>query len=161
METTHTAPVSPAIEAASCPIGPGEVLAGRYAVEHLVGEGTFAWVFAALDVQTAPPRHVALKVLRPERTGADCALRRVEAREIALLVRVHAARPAANVVRPLSPEVIAHRGVHILLLELIEGPSLGELLAGIKALAPAQARGIGAGHRRGDRARPLCHSRGR
>ncbi|XYH98333.1 hypothetical protein ACMHYB_00765 [Sorangium sp. So ce1128] len=126
METTHTAPISPAIEAASCPIGPGEVLAGRYAVEHLVGEGTFAWVFAALDIQTAPPRRVALKVLRPERTGGDCALRRVEAREIALLVRVHAARPAANVVRPLSPEVIAHRGVHVLVLELIEGPSLAE-----------------------------------
>ncbi|WP_438007367.1 protein kinase [Sorangium sp. So ce321] len=149
METTHTTPVSPAIEAASCPIGPGDVLAGRYAVEHLIGEGTFAWVFAALDVQTAPPRRVALKVLRPERTGEDCALRRVEAREIALLVRVHAARSAANVVRPLSPEVIAHRGVHVLVLELIEGPSLAEMLAGPKTLGPAQARRIGAGIARG------------
>ncbi|WP_437756174.1 serine/threonine-protein kinase [Sorangium sp. So ce1389] len=149
METTHTAPVSPAIEGASCPIGPGDVLAGRYAVEHLVGEGTFAWVFAALDVQTAPLRRVALKVLRPERAGEDCAPRRVEAREIALLVRVHAARPAANVVRPLSPEVIAHRGVHVLLLELIEGPSLAEMLAGPETLGPAQARRIGAGIARG------------
>ncbi|XXY44871.1 serine/threonine-protein kinase [Sorangium sp. So ce269] len=149
METTHTAPISPSIDVASCPIGPGDVLASRYAVEHLVGEGTFAWVFAALDVQTAPPRRVALKVLRPEHTGGDCALRRVEAREIALLVRVHAARAAANVVRPLSPEVIAHRGVHVLLLELIEGPLLAEMLAGPKTLGPAQARRIGAGIARG------------
>ncbi|WP_437735263.1 serine/threonine-protein kinase [Sorangium sp. So ce1335] len=149
METTRTAPASPSMEGASCPIGPGEALAGRYAIEHLIGEGTFAWVFAALDLQAAPPRRVALKVLRPELAGEPRALRGVEAREIALLVRVHAARPAPNVVRPLSPEVLAHRGVHVLVLELVEGPSLGEVLAGGSALGPAQARRIGAGIARG------------
>ncbi|KYG02880.1 hypothetical protein BE21_54050 [Sorangium cellulosum] len=62
---------------------------------------------------------------------------------------MHAARPAPNVVRPLLPEVITHRGVHVLVLEFIDGPSLGDVLAGNKALGPAQARRIGAGIARG------------
>ncbi|WP_437735262.1 protein kinase domain-containing protein [Sorangium sp. So ce1335] len=131
------------------PFACGEVLAGRFAVERPIGEGSFGWVFAATDLSERPPRRVAIKVLRHERAAERRTLRRFEQRELALLRRVHAAAPAPNVVRALSPVLFAHRGLPFLVLELIEGPSLREVLAARGPLPPGEARRIGAGLARG------------
>ncbi|WP_437756173.1 protein kinase domain-containing protein [Sorangium sp. So ce1389] len=134
---------------APCPPARGEVLAGRFEVERLIGEGSFGWVFAATDLAERAPRRVAIKVLRHEHATQLRMLRRFEQRELALLRRVHAAAPAPNVVRALSPELFSHRGLPFLVLELIEGPSLRELLDERGPLPPGEARRLGAGLARG------------
>jgi hypothetical protein len=150
MSSTRTHPPGdgPAHPDASCPLGSGDVLAGRYAVEVLVGEGTFGWVFAALDVAASPPCRVALKVLRPRYAAQGEVLRRFERRELALLQRVEAASPTPHVVRAHASAVLWHGPLPYLVLEFIDGPSLREVLdAG--ALESARACALGAGLARG------------
>ncbi|XXY44870.1 protein kinase [Sorangium sp. So ce269] len=134
---------------APCPPARGEVLAGRFAIERPIGEGSFGWVFAATDLAERAPRRVAIKVLRHEHAAQLRILRRFEQRELALLRRVHAAAPAPNVVRALSPALFSHRGLPFLVLELIDGPSLREVLDARGPLPPGEALRIGAGLARG------------
>ncbi len=132
----------------ACPLGPGDVLAQRYAVELLIGEGTFGWVLSALDVAASPPRRVALKVLRHRYATQGEVLRRFERRELAVLQRVEAASPTPHVVRAHAPAVLWHGELPYLVLEFIDGPSLREVLDG-GALEFARACALGAGLARG------------
>jgi serine/threonine-protein kinase len=134
---------------APCPLGSGDVVAQRYAVELLVGEGTFGWVLAALDVATSPPRRVALKVLRPRYAAQGDVLRRFERRELEVLRRVEAAQPTPHVVRALEPTLLWHGGLPYLVLEFIDGPSLREVLDRESLLPPARVLGLGAALARG------------
>jgi hypothetical protein len=129
---------------AACPVGSGDVLAGHYAVEVLVGEGTFGWVLAALDVASSPPRRVALKVLRPRYAAQAEVLRRFERRELAVLRRIEATRPTLHVVRALEPAVLWHGPLPYLVLEFIDGPSLREVLDRGPLPLP-EVLGLGAG----------------
>ncbi|WP_375767980.1 protein kinase [Archangium gephyra] len=124
------------------------MLARRYAIEHLIGEGTFGWVLSAIELSAAPPRRVALKMLRHHRAAREDAVRRFERRELELLRRVHATQSTPHVVRALEPGLLWHEGLPFMVLELIEGPSLREVMEG-GVLEPEQVRRLGAGIARG------------
>ncbi|HYO68632.1 MAG TPA: protein kinase, partial [Archangium sp.] len=124
------------------------MVAGRYAVELLVGEGTFGWVLAALDVGASPPCRVALKLLRPRYAAQGEVLRRFERRELAVLQRIDATSPTPHVVRALEPTVRWHGALPYLVLEFIDGPSLREVLDRGPLPLP-EALGLGAGLARG------------
>jgi hypothetical protein len=153
-DKTQTLDVATAHLEAPCPLGSGDVLAQRYAVELLVGQGTFGWVLAALDVATSPPRRVALKVLRPRYASQGDVLRRFERRELEVLRRVEAAHPTPHVVRALEPALLWHGALPCLVLEFIDGPSLRGVLdnepprplADVLRLGSALARGLAAIH---------------
>ncbi len=142
-----TAESTSAGQAASSSLGPEEVVAGRYVVERQLGEGTFGWVFAALD-STGGGR-VALKVLRPEYASQEAVFLRFKRRELEILRRVHAAREHQNVVRVLEPDLVSHRGLAILVLEHIDGPGLDQILARERILDPGEARRLAASLARG------------
>jgi serine/threonine protein kinase len=124
------------------------VLAQRYAVERLIGEGTFGWVLSALDVGVSPPRRVALKVLRHRYAAQEDAVRRFERRELAILTRVQASQPTTHVVHALEPMVLKHGTLPYLVLEFIDGPSLREALDG-GPFEPTRVRRLGADLARG------------
>ena len=147
-DRTQTQDEASALPVASCPLGSGDVVAGRYAVELLVGEGTFGWVLAALDVGASPPRRVALKVLRPRYAAQGEVLRRFERRELAVLQRIEATSPTPHVVRALESAVRWHGALPYLVLEFIDGPSLREVLDRGPLPLP-DALGLGAGLARG------------
>jgi hypothetical protein len=126
-----------------CPVGPGDVLAQRYAVELMIDEGTFGWVLAAIDLAAEPPRRVAVKLLRRHYAAQDELVRRFERRELALLLRVQDMNPSAHVVRALEPTVQKHGELPFLVLEFIDGPSLREFIDGGLA-PPTQVRAFGA-----------------
>lgn len=132
------------------------MLAQRFAVELLVGEGTFGWVLAALDLTQAPPRRVALKVLRHRYAAHEDALRRFERRELEILLRVHATSPTPHVVRALEPLLQRQGDLSFLVLEFIDGPSLREALdreplgaIDVRRLGAGVARGLAAIHEAG------------
>jgi outer membrane protein assembly factor BamB len=147
-DRTQTQDEASAHREASCPLGSGDVVAGRYAVELLVGEGTFGWVLAALDVAASPPRRVALKLLRPRYATQGDVLRRFERRELVVLRRIEATSPTVHVVRALEPAVLWHGALPYLVLEFIDGPSLREVLDR-GPLALTDVLGLGAGLARG------------
>ncbi|AKT42063.1 protein kinase domain-containing protein [Chondromyces crocatus] len=105
-------------------LAPGEVVAGRYVVDAQLGDGAFSEVFTAWDGQPGSSCRVALKRLRPAHAMNARSLHRFEHRELALLVRVSAAGPAPNVVCPRSDGLVWHEGLPLMVLELVEGPSL-------------------------------------
>jgi len=155
-ERTFTPDPSSADRDKPCPLGSGDVLAERYAVELLIGEGTFGWVLAALDVAVSPPRRVALKVLRHRYAAQGEVLRRFERRELALLRRVEASNPTPHVVRAHEPALLWHEGLPYLVLEFIDGPSLREVLergplepSRVSALGTGLARGLASLHAAG------------
>ena len=139
-----------------CPVGPGDTLSSRYTLEHLVGEGTFGWVFSAVDVLESPPRRVAIKLLRQRYSTQDEVVRRFERRELALLLRVQELAPTPHVVRAQEPRVLVHEGHPYLVLEFIEGPSLREAMdtrpltgADVQRWGVELARGLAAIHSAG------------
>jgi hypothetical protein len=125
-----------------CPLGPGDVLSRRYSIEFLIGEGSFGWVFSALDLSHAL-RRVALKVLRPRYSAREDILRRFEQRELALLLRVQQLQPTPHVVRALAPDVQRHGALSYLVLEFIDGPSLREVLDGGACFGPESLQRLG------------------
>ena len=129
---------------APCPVGPGEVLSQRYALELLIGEGSFGWVFSALEL-THAARRVALKVLRPSASLAKDSSRRLEERELALLLRVQHHQTTPHVVRVLEATVQRHGPLSYLVLEFIDGPSLREVLDRGAVLGVEPIRRLGAG----------------
>ncbi|MFL6159564.1 MAG: serine/threonine-protein kinase [Marmoricola sp.] len=123
-------------------------LVGRYDLEHLVGSGGTADVYQASDRVLG--RKVAVKVLRSTSTSdADRARFAAEARLLASLNH-------PGLVTVLDAGI--HHGCPFLVMELIEGPTLGQLIAdggaidqsrvsaaGVQlagALAYAHARGV-------------------
>src|ERR671922_9401 len=97
----------------------GEVVAGRYELEELVGAGGMSSVFKARD--TLLERHVALKVLHPHFTEDEQYVERFrrEARAVASLSH-------PNVVTILDRG--EDEGRQFLVFELVEGRTLAEVL---------------------------------
>jgi serine/threonine protein kinase len=106
----------------SIALGPGQIIAGRYRIEQLLGEGGMGSVYRAL--QLPEERSVALKLLVNEHLGG-AVLERFE-REVRALGRlVH-----PNTVRLLDSGR-SERGDPFLVMELLEGADLAEDLGRI------------------------------
>jgi serine/threonine-protein kinase len=128
---------------------PGEVLAGKYRLERLIGRGGMGAVFAATDLVLG--RRVAVKTLLAEGAARPESVQRFfnEARAAAQIESEH-------VVRVLDVGASAD-GTPFIVLELLEGSDLAQLarqraidrvevvdyvLQALEALAQAHARGI-------------------
>lgn len=121
---------------------PGRVV-GHYRVERLLGQGSFATVFAATDLRLE--RLVALKVLH----------RLADHSRESLLIE---ARAAAGVTHPNVCTIYAveeHDGLSVIAMQCVDGPSLRELIRMRRAetnfarLAQQIADGLAAAHRVG------------
>ena len=115
--------------------GPGDLLAGRYRLDELIGRGGMATVFRAWDTQLGRP--VAVKLLRPEIvTDPDLALRfRREAHAAAVLHH---------------PAVVGYLGSGtdgsqpFLVMELVDGDDLATRIRHAGPLPPRTAVRIAA-----------------
>jgi tetratricopeptide (TPR) repeat protein len=110
------------------PFGIGVVLAGRYEIVALLGEGGMGAVYRAFDREL--DEDVALKVLKPELAAAHDALARFR-REVKLARRV----THVNVAR--TYDLGSHDGFRFLTMELITGVSLA--VAAQQAIPLAEA----------------------
>src|SRR5215469_8113297 len=102
--------------------GQGQLLAGRYRLEGLVGYGGAGTVWRAMDLVLA--RTVAVKVLRPEVADDPLAAGRF----------LEEARSASRLSHPGIAQVhdygVADReDVPFLVMELVDGPSLAQVVA--------------------------------
>ncbi len=100
---------------------PGTVVAGRYRLERLLASGAMGEVWQGVHIDLRMP--VAVKAPRREMLADQEVVARFS-REAALLARVH----DEHVVRVLDFVTDAHLGP-VLVTELLEGPSLSEVLA--------------------------------
>lgn len=127
---------------------PGTLLGARYRLEERIGSGGAAIVWLAVD--EVLDRHVAVKLLRPESAGdPDTAQRfRQEATAAAGVTHAHTV---------IVYDVGEHDGEPFLVMELIEGPTLADLIDATDTIPPALvveigrqvASALGAGHARG------------
>ena len=105
-------------------------LLGPYRVDARVGGGAMAAVYRAVDQTTAQP--VALKVLLP---GADSVARERFRREAQLVSALH----HPNIVPTFHiGQTSAHGSIYIS-MELVDGPSLAEVLDQVGRLEPMDA----------------------
>jgi eukaryotic-like serine/threonine-protein kinase len=101
--------------------GEGHVIAGKYRLEGLLGEGGMGTIWRAYNLQLELP--VAIKLLRAGMNGAELGERlRVEARAAAKL-----AHPSIVRVFDIGE---AESGDPFIVMELLRGQSLGDLLEG-------------------------------
>jgi eukaryotic-like serine/threonine-protein kinase len=123
-------PISAA--AASMPFPPGTVLAGKYRVERLLGEGGMGWVVVATHLQLE--QRVALKFMRASHaaTSPEATTRFLrEARAAARIQSEHVAR--------VSDVGTLEGGVPYLVMEYLEGRDLDSLLQATPSLPIAEA----------------------
>ncbi|MFJ8584229.1 serine/threonine-protein kinase [Streptomyces sp. NPDC093595] len=119
--------------------GENELIAGRYRVVRQLGRGGMGVVWRALDEVLG--REVAVKELR---TYTDSS-----GHELADL-RLRMQREARAAARVRHPGVIAvhdvadHQGRPVIVMELVDGPSLDDVLAERGVLDPREAAAIGA-----------------
>ncbi|MFE3071367.1 protein kinase [Streptomyces sp. NPDC059247] len=119
--------------------GENERLAGRYRIVRRLGRGGMGVVWQAVDEVLG--REVAVKELR---TYSDAA-----APELAGL-RLRMTREARAAARVRHPGVVAvhdvteHQGRPVIVMELVDGPSLDDVLGTRGPLEPAEAARIGA-----------------
>jgi serine/threonine-protein kinase len=101
-------------------VSPGEVLAGKYRIERVLGEGGFGVVVAALHLQLR--QRVALKFLLPHALRDPSIVERFvrEARAMAGLRSQHVARVIDVGTLP--------DGAPYIVMELLEGEDLGEVV---------------------------------
>jgi eukaryotic-like serine/threonine-protein kinase len=102
----------------------GEILAGRYRLDALIGSGGFATVFRARDLRLE--RDVALKVLLPGHRSDGVIAARFEQEARALAAIVHPNVVAIHDVGPADPST---DGEPFLVMDLCEGGSLSDRLA--------------------------------
>jgi eukaryotic-like serine/threonine-protein kinase len=114
----------------------GHVLAGRYAIERLVGEGGMGAVFSA--TQLAVQRRVAIKVMLPGVAGDASAVERFH-REATLVARV--ARRGVPQIIDFDRDPLAGPFV---VMELLVGESLSDRLKRSERLHPRDAGSIAA-----------------
>src|SRR4051794_2497954 len=126
----------------------GRLLAGRYRLGAVLGEGGMSIVYEARDEHLR--RTVALKILRPHYTADPDFLARFD-RE---------ARAAASLSHPNIVAIHdsgADGDLHFIVMELVDGPSLADVLLERRsvaadravAIAAQVAEGLAAAHRRG------------
>jgi len=96
--------------------GPGHVVAGRYRIEQLLGQGGMGSVYRA--VQLSVGRTVALKLLMDEHDGSAALLERFQREALALARLTH-----ENTVR-LFDFGTSERGRPFLVMELLRGADL-------------------------------------
>ncbi len=112
---------------------PGDVIADRYHVEGLLGEGGFGAVYAALDVTA--PRPVALKFVKPDAGGEYTPRARARfQREIQMVARLRNPHTVALYDYGETPD-----GLLYMVFERIDGEDLAALLARVGRLAPSAA----------------------
>lgn len=130
---------------------PGDVLGRKYRLMRLLGEGSYAWVYAASH-ESVESLRFAVKILKPAHSNNADVLRRFrqEANTVAALQSRHAVK--------VFDFGVAESGLPFIVMEFIRGLSLRQLLqregrlhplttarltAGIlKALVEAHANGI-------------------
>jgi serine/threonine-protein kinase len=127
-------PRSPPSEG-SLPIELGEVLAGKYRVDQVLGQGGMAVVLAGTHVELDAP--IAIKVLLPARAGNQDAVRRflTEARAAAKL-------KSANVARIHDVGVLGRRegpALPFIVMERLDGVDLATLMGQHKKLPVEEA----------------------
>ena len=112
----------------------GEVLADRYQLLEMLGAGGMGSVYRARDLEL--DEIVAVKTLRGEYLESDAALARFR-RELKLARRV----THRSVAR--AYDLGEHRGQRFLTMELIDGPSLAQVLAERGRIDPDEAARVG------------------
>lgn len=110
---------------------PGDIIAGRYEIVEELGRGAYGVVFRAIQLGIGRP--VALKTLLPQMAVDSEEHQRFE-------------REAMAVSRLNHPNIITlfdygeFQGVYFMVMEYVEGRSLGELIAHQAPVDPALAR---------------------
>ncbi|MFJ4776513.1 serine/threonine-protein kinase [Streptomyces sp. NPDC088762] len=117
----------------------GEVLGGRYRVTATIGRGGMGVVARAVDQLLN--REVAVKVLRAYTDASPAEL-------ADLRVRMQREAQAAARIRHSGVvtvhDVVEEKGLPVIVMELVDGPSLDAVLAERGALDPREAAAIGA-----------------
>ena len=115
----------------SSPVEPGEILAGKYKVERVLGVGGMGVVVAAQHVQLE--EHVAIKFMLPEALKIPDAVARFlrEAKAAARLKSEHVAK--------VSDVGTLESGSPYMVMEYLEGRDLGQLLQDGGAVPPTEA----------------------
>ena len=119
--------------------GTGRLMAGRYRTTRRLGRGGMGVVWQAKDEVLG--REVALKELR---TFSDAAPEQVGE------LRTRMQREARAAARVRHPSVVAvhdiaeHEGRPVIVMELVDGPSLDDVLRGDGPLEPREAARVGA-----------------
>ncbi|PKN54417.1 MAG: serine/threonine protein kinase, partial [Deltaproteobacteria bacterium HGW-Deltaproteobacteria-14] len=112
---------------------PSELLADRFALERVLGEGGYGVVYSARNVATG--QRVAVKVLHPRHVAADD-------RELARRFEREAER-ASGLRHPNTVRVFDHGrtddGARFIVMELLEGEDLGQRLLRAGALPESEA----------------------
>ncbi len=108
----------------------GDVLAGQYRVERWLGDGGMGVVLAARDLTLN--RDVALKLVQPELLGSASVRRTFEAEARSMATLVH-----PNIVTIYT--FVEDAGRPFLVLELVDGPSLSQLLRERGRFSPGDA----------------------
>ena len=105
------------------PLVAGALLAGRYQLDHPIASGGFGDVWRGTDVVLARP--VAVKLLRAEFAADPATLARFrdEAQHAGALAH-------ENIVRVYDYDELGQERLPFLVMEYIDGPSLGEVLSG-------------------------------
>ena len=115
-------------EPTAAEIEPGVVVAGKYRLQELIGEGTFGAVYKAEHVDLE--QEVAVKVLQPSVTSNDESLKRFRQEGVAACRVRH---PNAVAVSDFG---VTDTGVAYLVMELLKGLSLADELSKNHSLSP-------------------------
>lgn len=127
---------------------PGDLVAGRYRLQELIGEGAAALVFRATD--EALGRDVAVKVLRAALATSTTAADRFRAEGRAAAIVAH---PNVAAVFDVAPDAESPA----IIMEFVDGEDLASMLRRVGPLVPRRAaavaaqvaRGLAAAHVRG------------
>src|SRR5579864_2040527 len=114
-------------------LGPGSVLADRYEILQLLGEGGMGAVYKARDIEL--DRLVALKVIRPELAGNPAILQRFKQELILARQVTH-----RNVIRIY--DLGESDGIKFITMEYVDGEDLRTLLHERGKLPPSEAVAI-------------------
>jgi serine/threonine protein kinase len=110
---------------------PGDIVDGKYRLEHLLGQGGMGAVFAARHIKLG--HAVAIKVMLADSGNAEAAQRFInEGRAAANIQNDHVVRVS---------DVDEERGYAFMVLELLEGEDLSQVLDRESRLAPHVAVG--------------------